>query len=102
MKLFNNMTLLLHKTHYQLGVWRRRLSGKPPVALQLFRPELSHVPAPMRRYAEAIVAIAALMALLMSLGIGAWAFVALMLSMAMIYAILTHVFGLELGLQLPT
>ncbi len=62
------------------------------------RPNLGKTPAPLRRFLEPLVAALALSLLATLLVAGSVTLVVFMGIVGLIYAILTHVFGLELGL----
>lgn len=65
------------------------------------RPNLGATPAPVRRFLEPIIAGAAAVVIAMLLGFGLYGFAIFFLSAGLIYLVLTHVFGLELDLNLP-
>lgn len=69
--------------------------------LELMRPNLGPTPLPLRRVLEPVVAACALVALVTLLGLGVASFTLFLLASALIYAILTQVFGIELGLNMP-
>ena len=69
--------------------------------LELMRPNLGPTPLPLRRVLEPVVAACAVVALVTLLGLGAASFTLFLLASALMYAILTQVFGIELGLNMP-
>ncbi len=75
--------------------------GETQALSQLLRPDLGKTPAPLRRVLEPVVAATALVVLASLLGMGAFGFATLALAAALIYLILTKVFGLELSLGTP-
>lgn len=69
--------------------------------LQLARPNLGPTPQALRRILEPLVATAAALALVTLVGFGVASFTMFLLAGALIYTILTRVFGLELDFQVP-
>ena len=84
-------------------VQRRLRSGTPTAStmIALLRPDLSTTPPPLRRLLEPLVAIAAAGVVATLAGMAALSFAAFMLACALMYAVLTQIFGLELSVQLP-
>jgi hypothetical protein len=80
--------------------WRVDGQETRPV-VELMRPNLGTTPPPLRRVLEPVVAASAALALAALLGLGVVSFTLFLLAGALIYAILTKVFGLELGLEMP-
>lgn len=68
---------------------------------QFVRPQLHSRNFAARELLQPLVAIAALMALAVSVGLGGASLMLLVLAGWIIYAILTHIFGLEFELGLP-
>ncbi|OGQ92070.1 MAG: hypothetical protein A2289_14295 [Deltaproteobacteria bacterium RIFOXYA12_FULL_58_15] len=78
------------------------LDGPHSTALtQLLQPNLGPTPQPLRRVLEPVVAITALAALIGLTGFGMISALAMFCAAGLIYLILTFVFGIELGLDLP-
>jgi hypothetical protein len=78
---------------------RLRDRGTSSQALsQMLKPNLGPTPEPLRRLLEPVVAATALAALLSLFALGAFSFATLVAIAGLAYAILTYVFGLELGL----
>ena len=78
------------------------LSGQKSLALTTFlRPNLGATPAPLRRALEPVVAACAMLALAVLIGIGASAGLLFLLAGALVYLIITKVFGIALTLGEP-
>jgi hypothetical protein len=76
--------------------------GDPSSALSLLiRPNLGPTPAALRRFLEPVVAASALLAVVVLTGIGALGVAAMLTAVALIYLIVTKVFGIELDLVPP-
>jgi hypothetical protein len=100
MKLPADLYLALGRLRDEAARLRQRLrdtSGSQALSTFL-RPNMGPTPAPLRRVLEPVVAVAALSLLATLLAAGALSFATLVLVAALVYAILTQVFGLELGL----
>jgi hypothetical protein len=82
------------------GAWRTDPSD-PRRMVELMRPTLGSAPPPLRRLLEPVVAASAAAAVVTLLGLGVASFTLFLLAGALIYAILTKVFGLELGVEMP-
>jgi hypothetical protein len=102
------MTLIddLTRVANELREHARRLVGDPDATrsralTELWRPELPPAPAPLRRLLEPAIATAALTAIGALAGVGLVALVVMLAAGALIYLIITYVFGIELGLDLP-
>jgi hypothetical protein len=85
--------------------WRARVAADGPTSttmLELIRPNVgAHTPPSVRRMLEPVVAASAVLALFVLGGMGIISFALFLLAGGLIYAILTKVFGLELGIELP-
>ena len=68
---------------------------------QLFRPNLGPTPQSLRRILEPIVAGSAFVALAALSGLSLVAFAALFVAAGLMYLIITYVFGIDLGFELP-
>jgi hypothetical protein len=68
---------------------------------QLFRPNLGPTPQPLRRVLEPLLAGSALAVLAGLAGVSLAAFLVMFIAAGLIYLIITYVFGVELGLELP-
>lgn len=68
---------------------------------QFVRPDFGGKSLPARPLLEPLVAVSAVMVLAMSLGLGLLSFAGMLIAGWIIYAILTHVFGLELDIAMP-
>ncbi len=68
---------------------------------ELLRPNLGSTPPSLRRVLEPLVAGAAFVALAALAGVSLAAFVALFVAAGLMYLIVTYVFGVELGFELP-
>jgi len=82
-------------------VWSETRPNDNRALAEIFRPELGPTPEPLRRLLEPVVAVAALTALGALGGVGAAALAVLLLAGALAYLIITYVFGVELGLNVP-
>ncbi len=75
----------------------------PPtsVMLELFKPHLGRTPQNLQRYMQPLVALGAA-AILVSLGaVGVFSLAMFLLAIALMYAVLNQVFGIELGVNTP-
>jgi hypothetical protein len=68
---------------------------------ELWRPELGATPPAFKRLLEPVVAASALAALGVLVGCGTAALAVLLIAGVLCYLIITYVFGIELGLDLP-
>jgi hypothetical protein len=106
MKVFDVLNEAARQWRLEADRWRRRQAASggpsPDTMLALIRPSLgASTPPNIRRWVEPLVATSAVLAL-MSLGaLGIISFALFLLAGALIYAILTKVFGLELGIEMP-
>jgi hypothetical protein len=82
--------------------WHRLRSQDSKAMAQLWRPNLGPTPAPLRRMLEPAVAASGLFSLIALLGMGLTSLVALSVAAALVYLILTYVFGIELDFQMPS
>ena len=64
------------------------------------RPNLGPTPPALRTVLEPVVAASAMLALFILIGVGAASAAGLMVAAAAMYAIITYVFGIELGFDL--
>jgi hypothetical protein len=75
----------------------------PPssLMLELFRPHMDRTPEAWRRYMQPLVALGAT-AILVTLGtVGVFSLAVFLLAIALMYAVLNQVFGIELGVNMP-
>ena len=82
----------------------RQIGIAPPqtaVMLELFRPQLRHTPDAWRRYVQPLVALAATAVLVSLAAIGIGSLAMFIFAIALMYAVLNQVFGIELGLNMP-
>lgn len=82
---------------HQVGI------SPPPasVMMELFRPHLGPTPEAWRRYMQPLVALGAT-AILVTLGaVGVFSLAMFLLAIALMYAVLNQVFGIELGVNMP-
>jgi hypothetical protein len=82
----------------RLGSSLKSQTSDTKALTELLRPNLGPTPRALRRVLEPVVALAALSVLVSLLGVGAVSFATLAVAAALMYAILTYVFGLELDL----
>lgn len=68
---------------------------------QFVRPDLGGTQLPARPFLEPVIALSAAIALAATAGLGLVSFAGLLIAGWIIYAILTHVFGLELDIAIP-
>ena len=68
---------------------------------QFVRPDFGGTSLPARPLLEPVIAVAAVLLLAGSAGLGLVSFAGMLLAGWIIYAILTHVFGLELDIAMP-
>ena len=106
MKSFESVSQILERFRTEAerlkSLWDGQ-AGNAPRALvtQLIRPDLGPMPPTLRRFVEPVVALVAAATLVALLGMGTVCFTLFVLAGALMYAILTRVFGLELDVQMP-
>lgn len=108
MKIFDALNEAARAWRREADHWARRAAhnkvGQGPAnstMLELFRPNIGGTPPHLRRFVEPLVAASAVLALMTLGALGIISFALFLLAGALIYAILTKVFGIELGIELP-
>lgn len=105
MKIFDALNEAARLWRREADRWSRRAmggGGPSGTMLELMRPTVgAHAPVNVRRFVEPLVAVSALLALLTLGALGIISFALFLLAGALIYAILTKVFGIELGIEMP-
>jgi hypothetical protein len=89
---------LRRRAHILKDQWNQ---GRRATVLQLVRPQLGDTPPLLRPVLEPLVAFSAATVLAGLVAAGALSLAAFVLAGAMIYAILTYVFGIDVDLRVP-
>ena len=90
---------LRHRTAHIRDQWRQ---SQHTTVLHLVRPQLGDTPRALRPVLEPLVAIGAATALAGLVGAGVISMAAFLVAVALIYAILTYVFGIDIAMRVPT
>jgi hypothetical protein len=110
-KLYDIASTLSHEAaglREALSAARHRLGGlfgqspqSKSLMVSLMTPELPGTPAAMRSILQPIVAALAVTAMGAIAGVGAMSFTVFLIAGALLYAILTYIFGIDLAMQMP-
>ncbi|MBI3179771.1 MAG: hypothetical protein HYZ27_08925 [Deltaproteobacteria bacterium] len=81
------------------GLWRHVAGSKSQALAHFIRPDLGG--SALSRVMEPVVAASAMLALAVLVGVGALSLAGLLVAAALIYLIVTQVFGIELDIETP-
>jgi len=79
-------------------IWSSEPEHQTRALAQFIRPNLGPTPTPLRQVLEPVVGACAALAIAVLIGVGITSLSAFLLAAALIYAIMTYVFGIQLDL----